>query len=57
MEIRNAQARSHCLAIGGGVLVMNLQPEAPSEEFAIVTWYQVSCSYGFVRDSMDVSTT
>jgi hypothetical protein len=36
---------------------MNLQPEAPSGEFAIFMWYQVSCSCGFVRDGVDVSTT
>jgi hypothetical protein len=41
----------------GGVLVMNLQPEARSGEFAIVMWHQVSCSCGFVRDGVDVSTT
>ena len=36
---------------------MNLQPEARSGESAIVMWHQVSCSCGFVRDGVDVSTT
>jgi hypothetical protein len=41
----------------GGVLVMNLQPEAPSGGFAIVMWHQISCSCGLVGDGVDVSTT
>jgi hypothetical protein len=36
---------------------MNLQPEAPSGEFAMAMWHQVSCSGGFVRDGVDVSAT
>lgn len=54
MEIRNAQnavqVRYHCFAAGAyGVSILNLQPEAESEEFvrSSEVWHQVSCLWLF----------
>jgi len=61
MEIRNAQTLCRpgtiVFAVLVGVLILNLQPEAVSEEFVEAAWYQVSCRGGFVRVGVDVSTT
>jgi hypothetical protein len=61
MEIRNAQTLCRpgtiVFAVLAGVLILNLQPEAVSEEFVETAWHQVSCRGGFVRVGVDVSAT
>lgn len=61
MKIRNArrcaQGQNHCFCNGCGVLLLNLQPEAKSEEFVVARWHQVSCGGCFVRVGVDFSAT